>query len=91
MNYCLFQVNYCFVILATLMYILGLSRGVSIYKMELPSKLRSMFTHFGHEAETADASVLAHSWHPILPKLLISTSSDSSLHAWQWKQDKLMD
>jgi len=57
--------------------------------MEPPSKLDPLFAHFGHEAETADSTVLTHSWHPKMPKLLVSTSSDGSLHAWQWKQDQL--
>jgi len=57
--------------------------------MDLPSKLDLVFTHFGHEADMRDGLVLTHSWHPKIPKLLVSTSCDSSLHVWQWKQDKI--
>ena len=70
---------------------LGLAKGVGVYKMDLLSKLDLVFTHFGHEAEMAHSLVLTHSWHPKMPKLLVSTSSDGSLHAWQWKEDQITE
>ena len=88
-NYFLYQVNRLYstnaLYISVSVVCLGLSKGVGVYRMDLLSKLDLVFTHFGHEAEMADSSVLTHSWHPKIPKLLVSTSSDGSLHAWQWK------
>jgi len=63
----------------------GYSEGISIYKTG--PTLDLIFTHKGHEAETDDSSVLTHSWHPSVTKLLVSTSTDGALHSWQWKHD----
>lgn len=48
-----------------------------------------LFTHDGHEALSGgnDIQVLSHSWHPSHPSLLLSSASDGSLHAWQYKND----
>jgi len=73
----------------TASYFVGYFEGVSIYKTE-PSLYLS-FTHKGHEAEAHDCSVLTHSWHPSVAKLLVSTSTDGALHAWQWKHDRSGD
>jgi len=69
-------------------YFVGYFEGVSIYNTGLSLDLS--FTHKGHEAETLDCSVLTHSWHPSVAKLLVSTSTDGALHAWQWKHDKVV-
>lgn len=50
--------------------------------------MEPVFVHEGHvmncETDAQTVVVVKHMWHPWQQDLIISTASDSSLHAWQY-------
>ena len=45
-----------------------------------------IFVHDGHDEEAYSnvTRILAHDWHHFNDRMLISTATDGSLHAWQF-------
>lgn len=69
----------------------GLDGMVYIYNSPLKDKneiLEPVFVHEGHKRNSEDQSdsvcVVKHMWYPWQQDLIISSATDSSLHAWQY-------
>ncbi|XP_014663284.1 PREDICTED: WD repeat-containing protein 73-like [Priapulus caudatus] len=56
------------------------------------SAARPMFVHDGHsacantDAAATAVAVTTHAWHPEQTNLILSSASDGSLHAWEWRE-----
>ena len=65
-----------------------LNDDTSINENDWHKKLKPVFTHHGHLAESNDFDgnlrVLNHLWHPSKDNLILSSANDGSLHAWQF-------
>ena len=62
-----------------------------IKSLELPATCmleRPSFIHKGHQAcaDSENVKVLTHRWHSNLPDCILSSATDGSLHAWQYKK-----
>ncbi|XP_064394692.1 WD repeat-containing protein 73-like isoform X2 [Halichondria panicea] len=74
---------------SNLVSVSGCTTGVSVYdisKWTTNGQVATpIFTHTGHEDDSAAAQVFVHSWQPDRMSTILSADSDGSLHAWQWK------
>ena len=73
----------------------GLDSNINVYNPSAGDKTSHIptFCHIGHwaEYEREEATVFAHRWHPTIPRLLLSSADDGSLHAWQFKENDTKD
>lgn len=43
-----------------------------------------VFVHDGHDEDSSVTRILAHDWYHFNDRMVISTATDGSLHAWQF-------